>query len=79
MVLVEETQSNSAPDTSGIPQDTAVGPLLFLTCTNDLPMKVHFKSRQLADDCAIHRLIRSNDVISVLQDDLKRLEEGEND
>ena len=50
-VAIEGTLSSSAPVLSGVPQGTALGPLLFLTYINDLPDAVHHSSARLfADD-----------------------------
>ena len=60
-VLVEGKQSGSAPVTSGVPKGTVLGPILFLTFTNNLPQWAqHSKIRLFADDCIIQKEIRSN-------------------
>ena len=44
---------------SGVPQDTLLGPLLFLLHINDSPTVVSYKVRLFADDCLIYRIIKN--------------------
>ena len=78
-VVVEGKSSTSAPVTSGVPQDTVLGPLLFLAYINDLPSKVHTKARLFADDCLLYCRIKTDEIAESLQDDLNKLQDWEAD
>ena len=62
-VIVEGEFSDSCSVDSGVPQDTVLGPLLFLCHINDLPSRV--KIRLFADDCLLYKTIRT------IQDQIK--------
>ena len=38
---------------SGVPRGAVLGPLLFLTYINDLPINIHSSIRLFADDCVL--------------------------
>ncbi|MCG8034813.1 MAG: hypothetical protein JAZ03_21935, partial [Candidatus Thiodiazotropha taylori] len=78
-VLVEGQESPSAPVTSGVPQGSVLGPLLFLLYINDMPGKVASTSRLFADDSLLYRRIRTQQDASILQEDLRKLEKWETD
>ena len=76
-VLVEGQASDSSPVTSGVPQGTVLGPLLFLLYINDMPMKVSSTARLFADDSLLYWRIRSSQDSISLQEDLDRLQQWE--
>jgi hypothetical protein len=54
--------------TSGIPQGTVLGPLLFLVYINDMPPCVTSRARLFADDCLLYRPIKTEADATKLQD-----------
>ena len=79
-VLVEGKESSSSPVTSGVPQGTVLGPILFLVFINDLPDQVrHSQVRLFADDCIIKMEIRNPGDCHLLQEDINRVGQWEKD
>ena len=70
-MVVEGDQSAPAPVTSGVPQGTVLGPLLFLVYINDLPQSVTSTSRLSADDCLLYRNVNNTADSDALQKDLE--------
>ncbi|MCG7868954.1 MAG: reverse transcriptase family protein, partial [Candidatus Thiodiazotropha taylori] len=78
-VVLDGKTSSSSPVTSGVPQGTVLGPLLFLIYINDLPSRVSSTARLFADDCLLYREISSQEDAASLQEDLDHLQEWERD
>ena len=74
-VIVNGSKSNRHQVTSGVPQGTVLGPLLFLTYINDIELGLQSTIRLFADDSAIYREINSVDDAIILQQDLFKLQE----
>ena len=72
-VVFDGEESESVPVTSGIPQGSVLGPILFLIYINDLPDEVSSQVRLFADDTALYLTIESEDHGSILQNDLDLL------
>ena len=73
-VVCEGQTSSQCPVTSGVPQGTVLGPLLFLLYINDLPDNVQSSVRLFADDALLYGIVASDAVCDLLQSDLSRLE-----
>ncbi|XP_071123809.1 uncharacterized protein [Mytilus edulis] len=70
-VVLDGESSDLAPVTSGVPQGTVLGPVLFLVYINDLPEYLQSsKLRLFADDSIIYKTIKSQSDCDALQLDL---------
>ena len=67
--------SNWCEVTSGIPQGSVLGPLLFVIYINDLPQSVNSQAYLFADDTKIFRTVKNYADQLVLQNDLDSMNE----
>ena len=74
-VVLNGQKSNSIPVTSGVTQESVLGPILFMMFVNDLPSIVSSPTYMFADDTKIFRAIRISEDHTALQYDLDLLYE----
>jgi len=61
--------------TSGVPQGSVLGPILFTMFVNDIPSIVSSPTLLFADDTKMFRIVKNSDDHTVLQHDLNLLYE----
>ena len=68
--VVIDGRNHSIQVTSGVPQGSVLGPILFLVYINDLTDEVRSRVRLFADDMALYLTMESEKCSSALQTDL---------
>ena len=76
MVLDGDT-STELPVSSGVPQGSVLGPILFLLYINDLPDNIQSNVRLFADDTAVYLAVQGQEDTDIIQNDLNILQEWE--
>jgi hypothetical protein len=74
-VCVGQMDSEWRSVTSGVPQGSVLGPVLFLIYINDLDINLISKLAKFADDTKLCKSMNSLDDMHSLQSDLDRLHE----
>ena len=72
-VVVEGQCSEEAPVTSGVPQGTVLGHLMFILYINDINSDTCSSIRLFADDCLLYRVVECTRDAAKLQSDLMQL------
>ena len=76
-VVLDGESSEEVKVTSGVPQGSVLGPLLFLLYINDLPENIQSQVRLFADDTAVYLTVTNMQDSQVLQSDLESLQHWE--
>jgi Reverse transcriptase (RNA-dependent DNA polymerase) len=74
-VRLDGETSDEVKVTSGVPQGSVLGPLLFIIYINDIVTNVKSRIRLFADDCVIYREVSDETDEEILQEDLARIGE----
>ena len=69
-VIVNGTKSNWRTVTSGVPQGSVLGPVLFLIFINDLPDTINCTLKFFADDTKLYKVINTNEDSKNLQENI---------
>jgi hypothetical protein len=72
-VLINGAASSWIEVTSGVPQGSVLGPVLFIIFVNDLPEVTHAVAQMFADDTKLFQLVSDDESRRLLQEDLNKL------
>ena len=76
-VVLNGNNSGELPVSSGVPQGSVLGPILFLLYINDLPDSLQSQVRLFADDTAVYLTVEGQADSKKLQGDLNVLQDWE--
>ncbi|XP_019632664.1 PREDICTED: uncharacterized protein LOC109476223 [Branchiostoma belcheri] len=74
-VVVNGSRSSWAPVSSGVPQGSVLGPVLFTLYVNDMPEVVDSTLKLFADDTKLYRSVGESQDCQELQNDLDKLQD----
>ena len=66
-VVLESKKSSQVTVTSGVPQGSVLGPILFLVFINDLPENIKSKVRLFADDTTVYLAVSNLEHAKILR------------
>ena len=72
-VCINQTFSSRTPETSGVPQGSVLGPILFVIHINNQDNSIVSRISKFADDIKLCHSSRHPDEVLELQEDLNRL------
>ena len=72
-VVINGSSSNSKPVTSGVPQSSVLGPILFLIYVNDIPEMVRCTVKLFADDTKLYSETHNQEDQTTLQSDINNI------
>ena len=72
-VVINESRSSAVQVSSGVPQGSVLGPILFIIYINELPSLVNSTMKMFADDTKIFRKVEHTRDVQALQADLDKL------
>ena len=71
--MADGAVSSTSKITSGVPQGSVFGPVLFIVYINDITINIHSEIRLFADDILSYRPIKTSNNHRILQDVLNTL------